>query len=513
MFASLSVRSILDRGRVSPVLLTILGLTLVKWIFAATLPIAGDESLYWMYSKHLAAGYVDHPPMNPVMIRIGTTLFGDTPLGVRFMAMVVGLPTTWAVWRAANLLFKDGALAASAALLFSVTTVMSVGSLAATSDPMVVMTSAFLLYFLAKLNDTQRGQWWLAIGLAFGLGMFSKYTTAFFAVSILAWLVIIPANRKWFLTPWPWIAGVIATAIFSPVFLWNANHHWASFDYQSHRLIIERLSLRYVFELIGSQLVLATPPIFLLGVIGLFAGWGDQRHERSARVLIAAMVAPIMTYFFWHALHGRVQGNWPEPIYPAFSIAAALAAHRLIAEAGLRGSVVRWSKKLAAPVGLTIAAAVFLQAAFGIVPIGPADPTARVLAIGWKPLAAKIEEVRKRSNIPAYALMDYTTMGWLSFHLRSDAPIIQLNERIHWIDAPQPSAELLQGPLLFICKGSCDYLEDLKRNFAVVEKLDTFTRERHGAAINTYSLYRLERPARPILDPVYPAMNIGDRTI
>ena len=332
MFASLSVRSIQDRGRVSPVLLTILGLTLVKWIFAASLPIAGDESLYWMYSKHLAAGYVDHPPMNPMMIRIGTTLFGDTPLGVRFMAMVVGLPTTWAVWRAANLLFKDDALAASAALLFSLTTVMSVGSLAATSDPMVVMTSAFLLYFLAKLNDTQRGEWWLAVGVAFGLGMFSKYTTAFFAVSILAWLVIVPVNRKWLLTPWPWFAGVIATAIFSPVFLWNANHHWASFDYQSHRLVIEHLSLRYVFELIGSQLALATPPIFLLGVIGLFAGWRGRRQEGSARVLIAAMVAPLITYFLWHALHGRVQGNWPEPIYPAFVIAAALAAHRLIAE-------------------------------------------------------------------------------------------------------------------------------------------------------------------------------------
>jgi 4-amino-4-deoxy-L-arabinose transferase-like glycosyltransferase len=429
------------------------------------------------------------------------------------MAMLVALPATWAVWRAAALLFKDDSIAASAALLFNLTTVMTVGSLAATSDPMVVMTSAFLLYFLAKLNDTQCGEWWLAVGVAFGLGMFSKYTTLFFAVSIFAWLCLVPINRKWFLSPWTWAGGLIAAAIFSPVFLWNANHHWASFDYQAHRMVIESLSLRYVVELIGSQLVLATPPIFILGAIGLVSGWNGDTRERSARILIAALIAPISIYFMWHALHQRVQGNWPEPIYPAFAIAASLAAHRLIAERGIRGVAVRWSKRLAAPVGFTFAAAVFIQAAFGVVPLGRADPTARVLAIGWQPLAKQIDAVREQSGIPAFATMDYTTAGWLTFYLPSHAPVVQLNERIHWIDAPQPSPELLSGPLLFVCKNDCPYIDDLKRNFSVVERLASFTRERDGSAINSYTAYRLEHPTRPVLDPVYPPMNLGGRDL
>ena len=160
---------------------------------------------------------------------------------------------------------------------------------------------------------------------------------------------------------------------------------------------------------------------------------------------------------------------------------------------------------------LTIAAAVFLQAGFAIIPLGRSDPSARVLAVGWKKLAQQLDDVRERSNIPAFATLDYTTTGWLTFYLRSRAPVVQLNERIRWVDAPQPAPELLSGPLLYVCKDSCPYVEDLKRSFEVVEPLETFVRQRNGLAIGTYSAYRLERPFGPVLDAVYPPMNMGNR--
>ena len=145
MLASLGAIFPKDQSRTNPIFAAILVLTAVKLLFAGLIPLAGDETLYWMYSRHLAPGFIDHPPMNPLMIRVGTTLFGQTPFGVRVFAVLTALPATWAVWRAAGLLFKDQALAASAALLFNLTTAMTVGSLAATSDPMVILASSFLL--------------------------------------------------------------------------------------------------------------------------------------------------------------------------------------------------------------------------------------------------------------------------------------------------------------------------------------------------------------------------------
>ena len=44
------------------------------------------------------------------------------------------------------------------------------------------------------------------------------------------------------------------------------------------------------------------------------------------------MVAPAMLYFLIHALHDRVQGNWPSFLYPAFAIAAA-AAYEAVSKA------------------------------------------------------------------------------------------------------------------------------------------------------------------------------------
>ena len=78
--------------------------------------------------------------------------------------------------------------------------------------------------------------------------MLSKYTTIFFSVSILAWLLLVPEMRRWLLTPWPWLAGVIALIVFSPTLIWNAQHHWASVLYQYNRLVVYEWSVRYFGE-------------------------------------------------------------------------------------------------------------------------------------------------------------------------------------------------------------------------------------------------------------------------
>ena len=75
-------------------MLFVVGLTMVKLIVAACTPLASDEALYWRYSRHLAAGFIDHPFVNPLMIRLGTSVFGDTPLGVRVCAVLLSLPAS-----------------------------------------------------------------------------------------------------------------------------------------------------------------------------------------------------------------------------------------------------------------------------------------------------------------------------------------------------------------------------------------------------------------------------------
>jgi len=58
-----------------------------------------------MWSKHLAGGYYDHPPMVALVIRLGTMIGGDTELGVRLASILLALPMSLAVYRAAAILF------------------------------------------------------------------------------------------------------------------------------------------------------------------------------------------------------------------------------------------------------------------------------------------------------------------------------------------------------------------------------------------------------------------------
>src|SRR5436189_5444519 len=99
----------------------ITALIAVRLVVAAFLPLAFDEAYYWRLSKHLAGGYYDHPPMVALVIRLGTLIAGDSELGVRLVAVLLGLPATWAVWRTASILFGHERLAAGAALFCSLT--------------------------------------------------------------------------------------------------------------------------------------------------------------------------------------------------------------------------------------------------------------------------------------------------------------------------------------------------------------------------------------------------------
>ncbi len=482
------------------VAVTIVLLVGVRLACAAFTPLSFDESLYWVWSKHIAGGYYDHPPVNPILIRLGTTLFGNTEFGVRVFGVLLALPASFAVWRAGAILFDDERVGATAALYFNLTLVMAVGSVLATPDNAVVIATAFLLLTLAKLYETGRGAWWLAIGVAFGVGMLSKYTTIFFAVSILAWLLLVPELRRWLVTPWPWLSGVIALAVFSPTLLWNAEHHWASVLYQYNRLVVHEWSLRYLGEFFAAQIGTATPFVFVLGAMGLVGLLRREGGPFGACVLVNAMVWPILIYFVWHTFHGRVEGNWPEPIFVPFVIAAAVAAERIKWD-GAWASIQRVSQRLAVPVGLAIAAAIYVQGVFGIVPLGMADPTASKLGAGWRQLGVEMDEVRARLGAPIVLTYDYGLAGWLAFYLPSHPPVEQINGRMRYVNAPEPDPALFRGAIMYVCAVECAEIPALQKRFTTVEPAASLTRARHGVPLQDYRVYSLSGPIGPPLDP------------
>src|SRR5580698_8852570 len=478
---------------------TVLALVALRLVAAAWTPLTFDEAYYWMWSKYLAFGYYDHPPMVAAVIRLGTMIAGDSEFGVRLVSILLALPMSYAVYRTAAVLFGGMRLAANATILLNVTLMAAVGSLIVTPDSPLLAASSFVLFFLAKVLETGRGGWWLAVGAAVGTALLSKYTALFFGPAILIWLLLVPRLRRWLVSPWPYLGALVALAIFSPVILWNADHQWVSFIKQIGRARIADFHLGFIGELIPTQIAFATPLVFVLGTMGLYALLRHRAGALAARALINATFWTIVAYFIWHSLHARVEANWFAPVYPAFAIAAAVAAHQVRWGARwqrLSDFCLRW----AAPVGILLFALLIVQADTGVLTGYRRDATVRSVGVGWRELAAQIDAVRQRVGARCVLAPDYGTTSWLEFYLPKGSCVVQPTQRIRWVNMPEPDPELLKGKLLYVDEVRGERQLYLGQTFAHIERVAELPRKRGPLTIETYGLDLVDGAKRDVLD-------------
>jgi 4-amino-4-deoxy-L-arabinose transferase-like glycosyltransferase len=489
-----------DQRLVRNTFLIVLALVALRLVAAAVTPLTFDEAYYWMWSKHLAGGYYDHPPMVALVIRAGTTIAGDSELGVRLVSILLALPMSYAVYRSAAILFGGHLVAATATILLNVTLMAAVGTLIVTPDAPILVASSLVLLFLAKVLESGRGAWWLAVGAAVGCALLSKYTALFFGAAILIWLLAVPKQRRWLLTPWPYLGAIVAFLIFAPVIVWNAEHHWVSFLKQiSGRVKIEDFRPAFIGELIPTQVAFATPLVFVLGAMGLHALIYRRAGATAARVLVNVMFWTITAYFVWHSLHARVEANWFAPVYPAFAVAAAVAAH-LVTWEGRPKRLAEFCLRWAAPTGVLMFVLLIVQANTGVLSLYRRDATVRSVGVGWPELAAEIEQVRQRVGATCVLAPDYGTTSWLAFYLPRGTCVAQQTQRIRWVNMPEPSPMELAGPLLYVDEVKPRAQLFLKDNFARIETLAELPRKRGPLVIETYAITLLADPKGEVFD-------------
>ncbi|MCR9191550.1 MAG: glycosyltransferase family 39 protein [Gammaproteobacteria bacterium] len=234
---------------------------LLRVLFLGNHDLIVEEAYYWNYAAHMDLGYIDHPPMVAVLIKLSTAIFGTNEFGVRCPAMLCWLITAYYSYRWCELIqIGTGRFAV---LLLSILPFFYLYSIMITPDlPMMACWSA-VLYYLYRAIHLNHKHAWYAAGIALGLGLFSKYSIALLAVTTGLFLIGTPALRFWFGRKEPYLAAIIALLLFSPVIYWNATHDWASFAFQStHRLTGNfQFSLH---QLVGILILFLTP----IGLIG-----------------------------------------------------------------------------------------------------------------------------------------------------------------------------------------------------------------------------------------------------
>jgi len=472
----------------------------VRLWLAGHLELMFDEAYYALWAKHLAWCYLDHPPMVALWIRLSTLLFGDSEFGVRALGAVAATAGAGFVYVISQRLFGDRRKAAFAALLYCSMLLISAGAIIITPDTPLLFFWGIALYALVRIYGGGGSGWWVLVGVAMGLALQSKYTTLLLGAGVPCAMILVPRLRVWWRHPAPYVAGILAIAIFSPVIAWNYQHHWASFAKQFGRAKADGLALRYVGEFAASQIGLLTPFVFALAGGGVWLAFGRRNDpDADARMLLVSLISPMMAYFLFHSLHARVHGNWPAPAYPVFAVLGSEAAFQIWRFPKRLQGAMAASHRLAVPIGVAIAAIVYLQAAAAPFPLNAAkDPTA--LMAGWSELAHQVEDVARREKAAYILTSRYRLTGELAYYSSSRIPVLQFNERLRWISFQKPPAAVLSQPGLYVANARRDLSSRLRERFAEVKKIGEVSRRRNGREIARYVLYRVDKPTAPVLN-------------
>lgn len=321
----------------------VLAIAVAKLVFqlliASRYGIFRDELYYLACSEHLAAGYVDQPPLIAFVAWIARHLFGESLLGLRFLPALAGAATVWLTGKLARDLgggvFAQ-AMAAFAAFATPIFLLMHHWLTMNAFEPLVWLACAWCIVRAINRDEPRS---WLWFGVLIGIGMENKYSTAFFALAVFAGLLLTP-HRRFLVSRWIWIGAACAVVIFLPNLIWLIQHDFPFLELMRNIRGTNRDVVRDPVAFVLDQAMLMNPillPLWIGGLLWLFLGRQGRRFRvlgwTYALLLIAFIVLKGKNYYLAAAYPmlfaagavafedvSRAGMRWSRPVYVALVV-------------------------------------------------------------------------------------------------------------------------------------------------------------------------------------------------
>ncbi len=229
-----------------------------------------DELYYLVSSDHLAWGYVEHPPLSIALLWLSRQVLGDSLIAIRSLPAVAGAATVFV----AGLLARELGGGRRAQLLAALAVLVMPSYLAMdhvfSMNAFDILFWAMLGWIAARILARDERCLWLVFGAVAGLGLMNKVSVGFLAFGLAVGLGLTQQRRQ-LASPWLWLGGLIALLLFLPHLVWQAQHDWATFEFQANARAEKNLPLSPL-EFAGQQVLMANPvmlPLWLAGLGGL----------------------------------------------------------------------------------------------------------------------------------------------------------------------------------------------------------------------------------------------------
>jgi hypothetical protein len=464
---------------VPPIALVAAGVAALHLLAINNYGIFRDELYYLACGRHLAWGYVDHPPVVAVMARV-SSVFGDSLVAIRSLPILLSVALVFIV--AAIVRRLGGGLFAQA-----------LAGLAVSLAPHFLFIFHILSMNSAEVTLWALGAWlvlvavqsvrawpWLALGATIGVGLLTKHSMAVFGVGVFLGLLTTPARRV-LRTPWPWVGAAVAAVVAAPHLVWQVVNGWPTVEFVRNAQEFKIAEQSPMSFLAGIVLMMGPVmlPIWLAGLWWLLR----SRAPEGARVLGVCAVAVVLVF-----LVQRSKPYYATAIWPVLFAAGAVALERSTER------FPRWRKAaigvlllvglVIAPMGLPILPVETHRAYANALGVRPANQERQELGVlpqhfadmfGWAELAQTISRVyqslpeEEKATARVFA-QNYGEAGALEYYARRYPlpPVISAHNN-YWFWGPGPD-----GGTLIIIGGS------RKENARVFERLEEVGRTECG---------------------------------
>ena len=398
-------------------------LTAARYVLAATTGLAPDEAYYFLWSERLDWAYYSKGPGVAVAIWIGTSLFGPTELGVRFLSPLLALGSSLLLFYFARRIY-DAKTGAWLVGLVNALPIFNVGGIVMTIDPLSIFfwIAATVTFWRALEKVPKFTGWWFLTGVLIGAGFLCKYTNAFQLLSVVLVLALVPRHRIQFLRLGFWTLLVGFSIGLVPPLIWNIDHSWITMVHLLDRGGISTggtWNPLDFLEFLGVHLGVYSPLLFVGMVWAAVTAFKEARHHYRPRFLLC-FALPIIFFYFGLSLKQAGEANWTAPGFVTLGLLAAAYWPEKFKESRLARAFG------VAAFAIALLGTSLLLASDGVRQLGwfpwpyKADPGGRLR--GWQTAAEALHQARldleKELGEPVFLIANkYGTAAALSFYL------------------------------------------------------------------------------------------------
>ncbi|MBA2432946.1 MAG: glycosyltransferase family 39 protein, partial [Chthoniobacterales bacterium] len=279
-----------------------------------------DELYFLACSRHLDWGYVDMAPLSAWVLRLQTSLFGESLFSLRLLpAIAHALVVALTGWLAREMGGRAWAVGLACTASLSALVYLAIGNVYAMNvfEPLFWGGCAFLLVRIVNSSGSS-GAMWLLFGLVAGLGFQNKHSFVFFGAATVLALLFTPQRRELLRLP-IWMGGGIALAIALPNIVWQVQHGWPTLELLRNVAESDKNVVLGPVQFVVQQVLIMNPatlPLWLGGLLWLLVSRLGSRYRVIG-----------LTYLFALAIFILMRGKhyYLAPIYPLLFAAGGVA--------------------------------------------------------------------------------------------------------------------------------------------------------------------------------------------